>query len=115
VATNETRGISKQVAFNDINKAAAGFAPADMKFKEEPGFNLGFGLQSGKELPANIGTWSVDYTTKKKGEKSVKTLIPMFKCLDQKHSQDFTWASAETDLKEILAKMNCSDVFKSII
>jgi len=114
VATDATKSISKQVAFTDIH-SAVGFAPADMKFKEQPGFNLGFGLQSGKELPANIGTWSVEYVNKKKGEKSNRTTIPMFKCLDEKNAKDLSWASAEIDLKGIIAKMNCSDVFKSVV
>ena len=86
-----------------------------MKFKEQPGFDLGFGLQSGKELPANIGAWTVEYVTKKKGEKSNPTTVPFFKCLDAKLANDLSWSSAEIDLKKIIGKMNCSDVFKSVI
>jgi hypothetical protein len=30
-----------------------------MGFMDNPGFDLGFGLTSGEELPADIGTWKI--------------------------------------------------------
>jgi hypothetical protein len=84
---------------------------------DEPGFDLGFGLQSGKELPAEIGSWSIEYTIKKRGATShpspttskpkEREIIGIDKC----DPKSLSWKSATDTLKAEIANMNCSNVF----
>jgi hypothetical protein len=57
---------------------------------DKPGFDLGFGLSSGDDLPSNIGTWSIEYV-KKTGEEGERnrdsTKVKIDKC-DEKSA---TW------------------------
>ena len=78
---------------------------------DNPGFDLGFGLTSGEELPADIGTWKIQYIKKKKGEPIDKTEVDIKKC-DEK---SLTWETPSKGLSTAISKMNCSDVFESII
>jgi hypothetical protein len=85
---------------------------------DEPGFDLGFGLQSGKELPAEIGSWSIEYITKKKGATShpaPSTSTPKNKesiAINKCDPKSLSWKSATSTLKAEIANMNCSKVFE---
>jgi hypothetical protein len=57
-----------------------GFAPGNATFNGGPGFNMAFGFRDGKDLNPRIGSWKVEYITKK-GEKTVSAVeIPLKRC-----------------------------------
>jgi hypothetical protein len=57
-----------------------GFAPGNATFNGAHGFNMAFGFQNGIELDPRIGTWKIEYVSKKYGEEKVVEEIPLKKC-----------------------------------
>jgi hypothetical protein len=55
-----------------------GFAPGNATFNGGPGFNLAFGFPDGHDLDPRIGSWQVEYTTKKlKNKEKISIEIPL--------------------------------------
>ena len=81
VVSDQTKSITKSVTPFNLNEDE-GFAPAKAQFMQQDnaGFNLAFGLHDGSELPASIGTWFIQYVTKKAGEPKNYLDIPIKKC-----------------------------------
>jgi hypothetical protein len=78
---------------------------------DKPGFDLGFGLSSGDDLPADIGTWSIEYV-KKTGEEPIESKKVKIEKCDEKSA---TWETPSKGLSKAISKMNCSDVFKNTL
>lgn len=68
---------------------------------------MAFGLSSGNEIPASIGSWVVTYTTVKKGEPKIKENIELTPCKGKK-----AWETADDDMNDVIDKFHCSNVFE---
>jgi len=94
-----------------------GFEPGNAAYNNGLGFNMAFGLKSGKPLDPRIGSWSIQYIIKKLGEMAIVEDQPLTLCgtVCDKNEDEFDscgWKHAEgLDVR----KYYCSDVFKKNI